>query len=87
VFDFRNDVRSYFRHARARPRRARPDGRHRVNNAHADDEMPFFKQEIFELANSLAPGPDDPQPPSAASPTTRPWRSTVARASSGSTRR
>src|SRR5581483_8767762 len=24
--------------------------------------MPFFGQEIFELANSLEPGPDDPQP-------------------------
>jgi amidase len=32
------------------------------NNAHADSEMPFFNQDIFELADSLAPGPDDPQP-------------------------
>jgi len=32
------------------------------NEANADKEMPFFAQEIFELANSLAPGPDDPQP-------------------------
>jgi amidase len=24
--------------------------------------MPFFNQDIFDLANSLAPGPDDPQP-------------------------
>ena len=32
------------------------------NEAHAGKEMPFFGQEIFELANSLAPGPDDPQP-------------------------
>ena len=32
------------------------------NNAHADDEMPFFQQEIFELCDSMAPGPDDPQP-------------------------
>ena len=31
------------------------------NNAHADVEMPFFGQEIFELTQSLAPGPDDPQ--------------------------
>jgi len=32
------------------------------NNAHADVEMPFFNQDIFDLANALAPGPDDPQP-------------------------
>src|SRR5260370_33466413 len=24
--------------------------------------MPFFNQDIFDLANALAPGPDDPQP-------------------------
>ena len=32
------------------------------NNAHADVEMPFFNQDIFEFCNSLAPGADDPQP-------------------------
>jgi amidase len=32
------------------------------NNANADVEMPFFGQEIFEYAQSLAPGPNDPQP-------------------------
>ena len=32
------------------------------NEANADREMPFFAQEIFELSNSLALGPDDPQP-------------------------
>jgi len=32
------------------------------NNAHADVEMPFFNQDIFDLANALEPGPDDPQP-------------------------
>lgn len=32
------------------------------NNAHADVEMPFFNQDIWDLCNSLAPGPDDPQP-------------------------
>src|SRR5258708_9080462 len=32
------------------------------NNSHAKVEMPFFNQDIFELADSLAPGPDDPQP-------------------------
>jgi amidase len=32
------------------------------NNAHADDEMPFFNQDIWDLTDSLALGPDDPQP-------------------------
>ena len=32
------------------------------NNAHADEEMPFFAQEIFELTAAMAPGADDPQP-------------------------
>ena len=32
------------------------------NNAHASAEMPFFNQDIFDLANALEPGPDDPQP-------------------------
>ncbi|HEY5677434.1 MAG TPA: hypothetical protein VIR81_11620, partial [Myxococcales bacterium] len=32
------------------------------NSAHADVEMPFFNQDIFEFCNSLAPGADDPQP-------------------------
>jgi amidase len=32
------------------------------NNAHAKVEMPYFNQDIWELCDSLAPGPDDPQP-------------------------
>jgi amidase len=32
------------------------------NNAHADVEMPFFNQDIFDFCNALAPGADDPQP-------------------------
>ncbi len=32
------------------------------DNANAAREMPFFNQDIFDLAESLAPGPDDPQP-------------------------
>jgi amidase len=31
------------------------------NEANAAKEMPYFSQEIFELANAMAPGPDDPQ--------------------------
>src|SRR5258708_13010754 len=32
------------------------------NNAHAKVEMPYSNQDIWELCDSLAPGPDDPQP-------------------------
>jgi amidase len=32
------------------------------DNANAAREMPFFNQDVFDLAQSLAPGPDDPQP-------------------------
>jgi amidase len=32
------------------------------NEANADREMPFFGQEIFELATALEPGEDTPQP-------------------------
>jgi len=32
------------------------------NEANADREMPFFGQEIFELAQALEPGEDTPQP-------------------------
>src|SRR5258708_38568088 len=32
------------------------------NNSHAKVEMPYFNQDICDLCDSLAPGPDDPQP-------------------------
>src|SRR5205807_8843127 len=32
------------------------------NNARASADMPFFNQDIFDLANALEPGTDDPQP-------------------------
>src|SRR5215467_11948391 len=62
-FDFRNDLQKYL------------SGRVGVpvaggtlqsvidfDNAHAAEEMPFFSQDLFDQAESLAPGPDDPQP-------------------------
>jgi amidase len=63
VYEFRDDVRNYFA-SRARVPLA---GKTLVeaiafNEANAEKEMPFFAQEIFELANSLALGPDSPQP-------------------------
>jgi amidase len=63
LFDFRNDVRSYFATRTGVPVAGGTlQSAIDFNNAHADIEMPFFDQSIFDLANSLAPGPDDPQP-------------------------
>jgi len=63
LFDFRNDVKSYFATRVGVPvaggtLQTAID----FNNAHAADEMPFFNQDIFDLAMALAPGPNDPQP-------------------------
>jgi amidase len=62
-FDFRNDLAAYFATRVGVPvaggtLQTAID----FNNAHADVEMPFFNQDIFEFCNSLAPGPNDPQP-------------------------
>ena len=63
LFDFRNDVRAYFATRVGVPVAGGTlQSAIDFNNAHADEEMPFFNQDIFDLANSLAPGPDDPQP-------------------------
>jgi amidase len=63
LFDFRNDVKAYFATRTGVPvaggtLQTAID----FNNAHAADEMPFFNQDIFELAMALEPGPNDPQP-------------------------
>jgi amidase len=62
-YDFRNDVAAYFATRVGVPvaggtLQTAID----FNNAHAAEEMPFFNQDIFDLANSLATGPDTPQP-------------------------
>jgi amidase len=63
LFDFRNDVQAYFASRAGVPVAGGTlQSAIDFNNAHADVEMPFFNQDIFDLANSLAPGPDDPQP-------------------------
>jgi amidase len=63
VFDFRNDVQKYLATRTGVPAAG---GTLQTlidfDNAHAAAEMPFFNQDIFDLAESLAPGPDDPQP-------------------------
>ncbi len=62
-FDFRNDVAAYFATRTGVPVAGGTlDTAIAYNNAHADVEMPFFNQDIFEFCNSLAPGADDPQP-------------------------
>src|SRR5712691_10965447 len=63
LFDFRNDLKAYFATRVGVPvaggtLQTAID----FNNAHADVEMPFFNQDIFDLAQALEPGPDDPQP-------------------------
>jgi len=62
-FDFRNDIKSYFATRVGVPVAGKTltDAR-AFNNAHADEEMPFFNQDLWDLCDSLAPGPDDAQP-------------------------
>jgi amidase len=62
-FDFRDDVRAYFATRTGVPLAGKTlNDAIAFNNAHAEKEMPFFGQEIFELTVAMAPGPDDPQP-------------------------
>jgi amidase len=62
-FDFRNDVASYFATRAGVPVAGGTlADAIAFNNAHSDEEMPYFTQDIFDLCNSLLPGPDDPQP-------------------------
>ena len=62
LFDFRRDVQKYFATRVGVPvaggtLQTAID----FNNAHADTEMPFFNQDIFLEAATLAPGENDPQ--------------------------
>jgi amidase len=65
LYDFKNDVRAYFATRVGVPvaggtLQTAID----FNNAHADIEMPFFNQDIFDLANSLnTTDPNAPQDP------------------------
>ena len=62
-FDFRNDVAAYFATRTGVPVAGGTlQSAIDFNNAHAAVEMPFFNQDIFDLCESMAPGPDDPQP-------------------------
>jgi amidase len=62
-YDFRNDVKAYFATRLGVPVAGGTlQSAIDFNNAHADVEMPFFNQDVFDEAQSLALGPDDPQP-------------------------
>jgi amidase len=62
-FDFRNDVKRYFASRVGVPVAGKTlAAAIAFNNAHPDDEQPYFNQDLFDLCDSLAPGPDDPQP-------------------------
>jgi amidase len=62
-FDFRNDLQKYFSSRVGVPVAGGTlQSAIDFDNAHAAEEMPFFNQDIFDQAESLAPGPDDPQP-------------------------
>ena len=63
LYDFKNDVASYFATRTGVPvaggtLQTAID----FNNAHADVEMPYFNQDLWEQCNSMAPGADDLQP-------------------------
>lgn len=63
LYDFRDDLRNYLATRNGVPLAGGTlADAIAFNNANADVEMPFFGQDIFELAQSLAPGANDPQP-------------------------
>jgi amidase len=63
LYEFRNDVKAYFATRTGVPVAGGTlQSAIDFNNTHADIEMPFFNQDIFDLANALEPGPNDPQP-------------------------
>jgi amidase len=62
-FDFRNDVQTYFATRVGVPMAGKTlNDAIAFNNAHADEEMPFFNQDIWDLIATMPTGPDDPQP-------------------------
>ncbi|MBV8818852.1 MAG: hypothetical protein JO022_10885, partial [Acidobacteriaceae bacterium] len=62
LYDFRNDVQTYFATRVGVPvAKGTLQTAIDFNNAHADVEMPFFNQDIFVEASQLAVGPDAAQ--------------------------
>jgi amidase len=62
-YEFRQDVQNYFATRQGVPVAGGTlADAIAFNNAHADVEMPYFNQDIWDLCESMEPGPDDPQP-------------------------
>ena len=62
-FDFRNDVQAYFATRVGVPMAGKIlNDAIAFNNAHADAEMPFFNQDIWDLIATMPTGVNDPQP-------------------------
>lgn len=62
-YEFRQDVEKYFATRIGVPMAGNTLAQAiQFNIDHADVEMPYFNQDIWDLCESLAPGPDDPQP-------------------------
>jgi amidase len=62
-YDFRNDVQKYFATRVGVPMAGKTlNDAIAFNNAHADVEMPYFNQDIWDLIATMPTGPDDPQP-------------------------
>ena len=62
-FDFRNDVQAYFATRVGVPMAGKTlNDAIAFNNAHANVEMPYFNQDIWDLIATMPTGPDDPQP-------------------------
>jgi amidase len=62
-FDFRNDVQAYFHTRIGVPVAGKTlNDAIAFNNAHANAEMPFFNQDIWDLIATMPTGPNDPQP-------------------------
>ncbi len=62
-YDFRSDVQAYFATRKGVPvAHGTLADAIAFNNAHADVEMPYFNQDLWETCEGMAPGPDDPQP-------------------------
>src|SRR5271165_1458425 len=62
-FDFRNDVQNYFATRVGVPMAGKTlNDAIAFNNAHVNQEMPFFNQDIWDLIATMPTGPNDPQP-------------------------
>lgn len=62
-FEFRKDVQAYFGTRVGVPMAGKTlNAAIAFNNAHADVEMPYFNQDIWDLIATMPTGPNDPQP-------------------------